>query len=71
LHAVETRINQLNALRTELKLMIGDCSGGRISACHVLEVLADNSHAHCQFHQHGLPDAADLPSPLVETPAAP
>lgn len=57
LHTVEARIKQLNALRAELKRMVGDCAGGRISACHVIEVLADNSHAHCHTHQHGLPEA--------------
>ncbi len=73
LRAVEARIKQLNALRTELKRMVGDCGGGRISACHVIEVLADNSHAHCQGHQHGLPDAAtiadrDMPSSKTSQP---
>lgn len=68
LRAVEARIKQLNALRTELKRMVGDCAGGRISACHVIEVLADNSHAHCQAHQHGLPDAAARDSSAAKTP---
>jgi DNA-binding transcriptional MerR regulator len=71
LRAVEARIKQLNALRTELKRMIGDCSGGRISACHVIEVLADSSHAHCRAHQCGLPEAATVPSPLAEPWTAP
>ncbi|MDY0871932.1 MerR family transcriptional regulator [Dongia rigui] len=56
LRAVEARIKQLNALRAELKRMIGECSGGRIAACHVIEVLADKSHAHCRAHHHGMPE---------------
>ena len=72
--AVEARIKQLNALRTELKRMVGDCTGGRIAACHVIEVLADSSHAHCQAHQHGMPDAAvvagrDMPLSKATQPA--
>jgi DNA-binding transcriptional MerR regulator len=58
LRAVEARIEQLNALRSELTRMVGDCGGGRISGCHVMEVLADNSHAHCHAHQHSAGDAA-------------
>ncbi len=53
LRAVEARLKQLTALRSELKRMVGDCGGGRISGCHVMEVLADSSHAHCHAHQHG------------------
>ena len=58
LRMVEARIAQLNALRSELTRMVGDCVGGRISGCHVMEVLADKSHAHCHAHQHKAGDAA-------------
>ena len=45
LEQVESRISRLRALRTELKRMIVQCHGGRISDCRVIEVLAD--HARC------------------------
>ena len=57
LRAVEARLAQLTALRSELTRMVGDCVGGRISGCHVMEVLADKSHAHCHAHQHNAVDA--------------
>jgi len=41
--AVETKIAQLEALRAELSRMVGECRGGRASACRVLEVIADHS----------------------------
>ena len=43
LRQVEQRIDRLNALRTELKRMVRECSGGRSSDCRVLEVLRDHS----------------------------
>lgn len=55
LAAVERRIGRLTALKGELERMIGDCAGGSIAECRVIEVLGD--HAHC---------AADHPPP--ETP---
>ena len=45
--AVERRIARLTALKTELERMIEQCRGGSIADCHVIEVLADHSHAHC------------------------
>lgn len=64
LRAIELRITQLDALRIELKRMIGNCAGGRISGCHVIEVLADKSHAHCKAHQYRPLDVAigEMPS---------
>lgn len=52
LEAVERRIKQLKALKTELKRMIAQCRGGTICDCHVIEVLADSSHAHCLSDRH-------------------
>lgn len=46
---VERRIGRLEALRDELKRMIGQCQQGRIRDCRVLEVLAD--HGKC-MHDH-------------------
>ncbi|MDT9600712.1 helix-turn-helix domain-containing protein [Sphingosinicella sp. GR2756] len=45
LEAVEEKIAQLEKMRRELARMVGQCRGGRVASCHVLEVLAD--HALC------------------------
>ena len=57
LRAVEGRMKRLKALQAELKRMIAQCSGGKISSCRVIEVLADSSHAHCLTDRHGSADA--------------
>ena len=49
LQQVESRLARLTALRAELKRMIAQCRGGKISRCRVIESLAD--HAHCG-HDH-------------------
>jgi DNA-binding transcriptional MerR regulator len=56
LQAVERRIKRLKALQAELKRMIVQCSGGAISDCHVIEVLADSSHTHCLAKRHSIPE---------------
>lgn len=56
LKAVEGRIKRLQALRAELKRMVAQCAGGRIADCRVIEVLADNSHAHCLTDRHSSPE---------------
>ena len=43
LKQVELRMDRLKALRTELKRMIQECSGGNTADCKVLEVLRDHS----------------------------
>ena len=43
LKQVEQRMARLKALRTELKRMVHECSGGRTADCRVLEVLRDHS----------------------------
>lgn len=43
LKQVEQRMARLKALRTELKRMVRECSGGRAADCRVLEVLRDHS----------------------------
>ncbi|WP_138469214.1 helix-turn-helix domain-containing protein [Poseidonocella sp. HB161398] len=53
LRAVEARIVRLEALRGELTRMIGECSGGTVSDCRVLEVLRD--HGEC-LAEHEHPD---------------
>lgn len=51
LRAVESRIARLQALKLELERMIKQCSGGKVSECRVIEVLAD--HSKCVFDDHG------------------
>ena len=45
LKQVEQRLARLEALRTELKRMVRECSGGQMSDCRVLEVL--RGHSEC------------------------
>jgi DNA-binding transcriptional MerR regulator len=47
--AVEHRIEQLTALRSELRRMVEECSHGRVGECRVIQVLAD--HSRCE-HEH-------------------
>jgi len=44
LATVEAKIAQLEVLRAELARMVGECRGGRVADCRVLEVIADHSH---------------------------
>jgi DNA-binding transcriptional MerR regulator len=44
---VEGRIARLEALRRELRRMIRQCRGERISDCRVIEVLSSYDHEHC------------------------
>lgn len=48
LSEIERRIQQLVALRSELRRMVEDCGHGRVSDCRVIEALADT--AHCSAH---------------------
>ncbi len=43
--AVDARITQLKALRSELTRIVTACSGGKAAQCRVIEALAD--HARC------------------------
>jgi Cu(I)-responsive transcriptional regulator len=45
LAAVEEKIARLERLRNELDRMIGDCRGGRVASCRIIEALGD--HTHC------------------------
>lgn len=49
LRAVEAKIGQLEVLRDELARMVGQCRGGQVATCRVMEVLAD--HSLCE-HDH-------------------
>jgi Cu(I)-responsive transcriptional regulator len=52
LDAIEAKIAQLELLRGELARIVGECRGGRVAGCRVLEVLAD--HSLCGT-EHGPP----------------
>lgn len=51
LRQVEQRMARLEALRTELKRMVRECSGGRTANCRVLEVLRDHSECLTEHDQ--------------------
>ena len=53
LAAVRSRIARLQTLEAELARMVAVCGGGRVAECRVIEVLADQSHAHCLHEGHG------------------
>ena len=54
LRQVEQRLARLEALRTELKRMVHECSGGQTSECRVLEVLRDHSECLTEHDDVGL-----------------
>ena len=57
LEEVESRLQRLSALREELRRMVGQCAGGRVENCRIIEVLGD--HRLCRRKaEHG--GAADL-----------
>ncbi len=53
LEEIERRLKQLQGMRAELQRMVRACGRGRIADCRIIETLADFSHQHCQFHDHG------------------
>ncbi|MEP3598064.1 MAG: hypothetical protein ABJN15_17315, partial [Parvibaculum sp.] len=53
LKQVEQRMARLKALRTELKRMVHECSGGRMGDCKVLEVLRDHSECLTEHEEIG------------------
>jgi DNA-binding transcriptional MerR regulator len=52
LASVRSRIARLQALEVELSRMVQECGCGRVSDCRVIEVLADQTHAHCLSPDH-------------------
>jgi len=48
---VESRMERLSSLKSELERMVEQCRGGKISDCRVIEVLAD--HNQCLAGDHG------------------
>lgn len=61
LREVESRIERLQTLKTELQRMVKQCRGGRVSECRVIEVLAD--HALCINEDHKMSDQVGTTSP--------
>src|SRR4051794_36776310 len=53
LASVRSKIARLQALERELVRMVEDCGHGRVGECRVIEVLADHTHAHCVYDEHG------------------
>ena len=44
LEEIDSRVEQLTALRQELSRIIDECQGGPISECRIIEAIADHSH---------------------------
>jgi DNA-binding transcriptional MerR regulator len=63
LDAVRDRITRLQALEAELSRMIEQCGCGKVGDCRVIEVLADQTHAHC-LHRHHLDGTSQGIRPL-------
>ena len=51
LAAIDTKINRLQRLQSELKNLVNQCRGGQVSDCRILEALSD--HEACGPH-HGV-----------------
>lgn len=49
---IERRIEQLVALRAELRRMVEECGHGRVCDCRVIETLADHALCRDQAHSH-------------------
>ena len=47
---VEQKIAQLKSLQGELQNMVGQCAGGTVSSCRIIEVLSD--HSLCVADDH-------------------
>ena len=51
LAAVEAKLQRLARLKRELGRMIGECRGGTVSGCRIIESLGD--HSQCDHHVAG------------------
>lgn len=50
LDEIDLRIGRLEALRAELRRMVGECRHGRACECRIIEVIAD--YTKCEHHTH-------------------
>ncbi|NNE85869.1 MAG: helix-turn-helix domain-containing protein [Alphaproteobacteria bacterium] len=49
---VDRRIDALTRLKAELERMIGECEGGKVTDCRIMESLADHPHNLCLDPHH-------------------
>jgi DNA-binding transcriptional MerR regulator len=47
---IDDRIARLTGLRNEVRAMVGQCAGGHVRECRIIEVLAD--HGECLHERH-------------------
>jgi len=52
LEVVEAKLAQLSILRDELSRVVGQCRGGRVGSCRIMEALA--SHSDCLSEHRGV-----------------
>ena len=52
LEEVNLRIDRLTRLKAELERMIGQCAGGKVTDCRVMETLAEPTHTLCLDNHH-------------------
>ena len=62
LAAVRERIGLLRTLEAELSRMLDWCGRGQVAECRVIEVLADQTHAHCLSREHSGHRLRDVPT---------
>lgn len=62
LTAVRDRIGLLRTREAELSRMLDRCGRGQVAECRVIEVLADQSHAHCLSPEHSGHRLRDVPT---------
>ena len=63
LAAVRERIGLLRTLEAELSRMLDWCGRGQVAECRVIEVLADQTHAHCLSQDHPGHKSREVPIP--------
>ena len=63
LAAVRERIGLLRTLEAELSRMLDWCGRGQVAECRVIEVLADQTHAHCLSQDHPGHKLREVPIP--------
>jgi DNA-binding transcriptional MerR regulator len=52
---IDGRVRRLLALRAELARMAGQCAGGHVGDCRIVETLSHFDHDHCLTGDHGAP----------------
>lgn len=55
LQVVEAKLAQLSVLRDELSRLVGQCRGGQVGSCRIMEVLAN--HGECSSEHVGTSQA--------------